>query len=193
MMKGFSEVTLSGNLTKDPLVEEGYVKFTVAVETVYRTDQGFQKMTNFVPVVVFGGLTESAKKLVKGDYVIVVGELRSKITDEKNLLINVSANKIVKVSLTDNSGNGNNGSVSNNPQYDSEQYVSSRNRNQGYQGYSKQPPASNPNQRDGYSQPNDYGKYNQQTSQPQKQPVDDIPYNDDDDFGSLDNAETIPF
>ncbi len=64
----------------------------------------------------------------------------------------------------------------------------------GYQGYSKQPPAaSNPNQRGGYSQPNDYGKYNQPTSQPQKQPVDDIPYNDDDDFGSLDNAETIPF
>ncbi len=186
MMKGFSEVTLSGNITKEPLVGQGYVKFTVAVETVYKTDEGFQKMTNFVPVVVFGGLTESAKKLVKGDYVIVIGELRSKITEDRNLLVNVSANKLVKVTLTDNNGNGNGNSY-----YDDEQPVS---RNRGYQGYNNQPPVSNPNQRGNYSQPKDYGKRNQPASQPPKQPVDDdIPYNDDDDFGSLDNADTVPF
>lgn len=186
-MKGFSEVSLSGNLTKDPLVGQGYVKFTVAVESVYKTAQGFQKMTNFVPIVVFGGLTESAKKLVKGDYVIVRGELRSKITDEKHLLLNVSANKILKITLTDNHSGNNGGAY-----YSNKQYANNGYGNQGYQGYGNQPPAT-PNQRSGYNQPNGYGRYNQPVAQQQTPPVDDIPYNDDDDFGSLDAADTIPF
>lgn len=178
-MKGFSNVSLSGNLTKDPFVGQGYVKFTVAIESVYKSNQGFQKMTNFIPVVVFGGLSETAQKLTKGDYVIVRGEMRSKITEDKHLLINVSANKIMKITLTDGSKQQNGYKQNANNQSYNNGY------NQNQQNYSRQAPQNAPN--NNYKNP-----YNEQAPQ-RKQNNEDISFNEDSDFDSIDPSDTIPF
>lgn len=176
-MQGFSEVSLSGNLTKDPMIGQNYAKFTVAVEQSYKNQQGFQKMTNFIPIVVFGNLIESAKRLSKGDYVVVRGEIRSKVTDDKHLLVNVNAYKILKISISNNSGNNGNG-------YNNQQYNNSYGSNQ-----AQYKPAQANN-----VQHNVNSRYPQQQRQvPQQKQPESINYNREDDFSDFDDSDTIPF
>jgi single-stranded DNA-binding protein len=176
-MKGFSAVNLSGNLTKDPFIGQNYVRFTVAVETAYKTANGFQKLTNFVPVVAFGNVLETASKLQKGDYVIINGSIRSKVTDDKRLLINVSASRIIKVMA---SGNANAGDMN-----DDGIPINNYPSRQAYQ----QPNART--QQRSYPQ-NNYGnkpyQKNTQYSNPQQDIPDEIPFSSD---GDIDDA--IPF
>ena len=173
-MKGFSTVNLSGNLTKDPFIGQNYVRFTVAVETAYKTANGFQKLTNFVPVVAFGNVIETASKLQKGDYVIINGSIRSKVTDDKKLLVNVSASRIIKVLTSGNNQGGNNQGFQN---------------NQAFQGNSV--PQNTRTQQKAYPQRN-YSNQpyqnNTQYKKPQQEIPDEIPFSSD---GDIDDV--IPF
>ena len=73
-------VEVTGNLTKDPVIRatqtgKSVATFTVACNRMYTTPQGEQKqLTDWVNVVAWGGLAESAgNHLKKGSYVYIEG------------------------------------------------------------------------------------------------------------------------
>lgn len=85
-----NKVVLVGNLVKDPElleingVEDGCVKFTIAVRRNYKTSEGTAE-SDFFPVVMWGQRGKVIHKyLKKGDYISISGKLRTRSYETKD-------------------------------------------------------------------------------------------------------------
>jgi single-stranded DNA-binding protein len=82
-MKDLNQVTLVGNLTRDPYVGDGqygkYAFFTIA--TTDRVDD--KEYTQFIECSADKFVAEKLEKIGKGSRVMVVGKIKVKKTDEK--------------------------------------------------------------------------------------------------------------
>jgi single-strand DNA-binding protein len=85
-----SEVTITGNITRDPELRyltsgTALATFGVAVNRRYMKDNEWQEATSFFDVIVWRDLADNASEsLAKGDRVIVTGRLEQRTweTDE---------------------------------------------------------------------------------------------------------------
>jgi single-strand DNA-binding protein len=104
MSKSFNQVTLMGNLTKDPEVSTtpgGQVvgKFSLALNRNYKVDNEWKESTDFVDIVCWGNLAERNKEyLSKGRPVLVSGRIQSRSWEQdgqKRSKVEVVANEVV--------------------------------------------------------------------------------------------------
>lgn len=83
-MSNLNQVTLQGNLVKDPEIvgaEQNVARFTIAVNNGY----GEHKSTAFVDCVAFGKQVETIKKFfVKGKQIIIRGSLTQNKWEDKD-------------------------------------------------------------------------------------------------------------
>lgn len=67
--------TLLGFISQEPKTSEKSVRFSVYTKESYKTKDGeFKDTVTYTPVVALGYLVETAKKLKKGDYVLIEGK-----------------------------------------------------------------------------------------------------------------------
>jgi len=84
MSRSFNQVTLMGNLTKDPELSttpggQSVGKFSLALNRSYKVDNEWKESTDFVDIVSWGNLAERNKQyLSKGRPVLVSGRLQSR-------------------------------------------------------------------------------------------------------------------
>ena len=78
-MLGINNLTIGGNLVKDPYVRETasgeMVSFVVAINRRFFQNDVAKEYTHFIPVKAWGKSAQVCKKLRKGDAVCVLGEL----------------------------------------------------------------------------------------------------------------------
>ncbi len=104
MARSFNQVTLMGNLTKDPELRQtpngqSVCSFSLALNRSYKDASGeWQEMTDFVDVVAWAGLGERvAQYLSKGRPALVSGRLQSRRWEQdgqKRSKVEVVANDV---------------------------------------------------------------------------------------------------
>jgi single-strand DNA-binding protein len=104
MSRSFNQVTLMGNLTKDPEVSTtpgGQVvgKFSLALNRSYKVDNEWKESTDYVDIVCWGNLAERNKEyLSKGRPVLVSGRIQSRSWEQdgqKRSKVEVVASDVV--------------------------------------------------------------------------------------------------
>ena len=97
-----NQVTLTGNLTKDPYFKEGdndkksFLSFRIAVNTDYKDTESVL----FVPVKCFGYTALDSSQLKKGDRVVVTGRPYKDVWDKdegEEVCMGVSAEIVGKI------------------------------------------------------------------------------------------------
>lgn len=84
MSKSFNQVTLVGNLTKDPDLRQtpsgqNVVSFSLALNRSYKANDEWVETTDYVDVTAWGNLAEKIDQyLSKGRQVLVSGKLQSR-------------------------------------------------------------------------------------------------------------------
>lgn len=104
MARGFNQVTLLGNLTRDPEVRttpngQEVCNFSLALNRSYKDAQGqWQEATDYIDVVAWGQLgVRVAQYCMKGKQVLVSGRLQSRQWEQdgqKRTKIEVLANDV---------------------------------------------------------------------------------------------------
>lgn len=104
MAKSINQVTLMGNLTRDPELKEltstSVAEFSLALNRVYKDKEGeMQEATDYVDVVVYGRQAETtAQYLKKGSRALVDGRIQSRTWEDaegkKRSKIEVLANDV---------------------------------------------------------------------------------------------------
>lgn len=104
MARSFNQVTLMGNLTRDPELRttpngQSVCSFSLALNRSYKgADGNWQEATDFVDVVAWGTLGERVNQyLVKGRPVLVSGRLQSRSWEQdgqKRSKVEVVANDV---------------------------------------------------------------------------------------------------
>lgn len=83
-----NQVMLIGNLGHDPTIfgngDHPGIRFDLATNEVFGTDDNRSQRTDWHRVVCWGGLVNSAKHLSKGDKIALAGKLRSNDFVTKN-------------------------------------------------------------------------------------------------------------
>lgn len=70
-----NQTILQGFISQDPKVNDKSVKFSVYTKEPYKTKEGeWKDNVSYTPIVALGYLTETAKKLKKGDFIQVLGK-----------------------------------------------------------------------------------------------------------------------
>lgn len=93
-MKSFNQVTLMGNLTRDPQLRQtpngmDVVTIGLALNRSYRVGDEWKEETTFVDVIAWGPLAlRSSEKLVKGVPALVKGRLQSRTYEKEGLTVN---------------------------------------------------------------------------------------------------------
>lgn len=104
MSRSFNQVTLMGNLTKDPEVSTtpgGQVvgKFSLALNRSYKVENEWKESTDYVDIVCWGNLAERNKQyLSKGRPVLVSGRIQSRSWEQdgqKRSKVEVVASDVV--------------------------------------------------------------------------------------------------
>jgi len=102
--KSFNQVTLMGNLTKDPELRstpsgQKVGSFSLALNRSYKVNDEWQEATDFVDVVMWGTLAERVKQYVfKGRPVLVSGRIQSRSWEQdgqKRSKVEVVANDVI--------------------------------------------------------------------------------------------------
>jgi single-strand DNA-binding protein len=85
MAKSLNQVTLMGNLTRDPELKQtpsgqSVVSFSIALNRSYKDGDGeWQEATDFVDIAAWGGLAEQVgESLHSGSRVLIQGRLQSR-------------------------------------------------------------------------------------------------------------------
>lgn len=85
MAKSLNQVTLMGNLTRDPELRQtpagqSVVSFSIALNRSYKDGQGeWQEATDYVDIVAWSTLAETVhERLTKGNRCLVSGRLQSR-------------------------------------------------------------------------------------------------------------------
>ena len=101
-MKDLNQVTLVGNLTRDPYVGDGqYGKY--AFLTIATTDKVDDKeYTQFIECSASKFVAEKLEKIGKGSRVMVVGKLKVKKIDEKTSETKVDIKELGIISMKKN-------------------------------------------------------------------------------------------
>ena len=104
MARGFNQVILMGNLTRDPELRQtptgqSVVNFSLALNRSYKdSNDQWQEITDFVDCVAWAGLAERvAQYLSKGRRCLVVGRLQSRSWEQdgqKRSKVEVLANDV---------------------------------------------------------------------------------------------------
>ena len=119
MARSFNQVTLMGNLTRDPELRvtpsgQNVCSFSLALNRSYKgADGNWQEATDYVDVVTWGNLAERVNQYVtKGRPVLVSGRLQSSSWEQdgkKRTKVEVVANEVTFLGGRDggsNSGGG---------------------------------------------------------------------------------------
>ena len=92
MFSDLNQITITGNLTADPInrltqSNKPVTNATVAVNYQIKQGEEWVERVNFIKVTIFGWQAEQlAKKAKKGERVLVTGELRQQTyTDKENI------------------------------------------------------------------------------------------------------------
>jgi single-strand DNA-binding protein len=119
MARSFNQVTLMGNLTRDPEVRQipsgqSVCSFSLALNRSYKDKEGsWQEATDFVDVVAWGPLGERvAQYVTKGRPVLVSGRLQSRQWEQdgqKRSKLEVVANDVTFLGGRDGGGEGGSG------------------------------------------------------------------------------------
>lgn len=111
MSRSFNQVTLMGNLTKDPEVSttpggQSVGKFSLALNRRYKDDNGWKESTDYVDIVCWGNLAERNKEyLSKGRPVLVSGRIQSRSWEQdgqKRSKVEVVASDVVYLGSKEN-------------------------------------------------------------------------------------------
>lgn len=111
MSRSFNQVTLMGNLTKDPEVSTtpgGQVvgKFSLALNRSYKVENEWKESTDYVDIVCWGNLAERNKQyLSKGRPVLVSGRIQSRSWEQdgqKRSKVEVVASDVVYLGSKEN-------------------------------------------------------------------------------------------
>jgi single-strand DNA-binding protein len=95
-----NSVNLIGRIGQNPRIgdEQSWASFSIAINHKYTSSKGeLVEHTDWITVVVFGGLVRSVEHLGKGDEVGIEGRLRSRVyekDDERRTAIEVVAERI---------------------------------------------------------------------------------------------------
>jgi single-strand DNA-binding protein len=92
MSRSLNQVTLLGNLTRDPelhTLEDGKVvaNFSIALNRPYKTESGeWKEVTDFVDVVTWERLAERVSEhLKKGSRALVIGRLQNRSFEKEGI------------------------------------------------------------------------------------------------------------
>jgi single-strand DNA-binding protein len=95
MARSFNQVTLMGNLTRDPEVRQipsgqSVTNFSLALNRSYKDSSGeWQETTDYIDVVAWGPLGERvAQYVTKGRPVLVSGRLQSRSWEQDKVEVN---------------------------------------------------------------------------------------------------------
>lgn len=112
MSRSFNQVTLMGNLTKDPELSttpggQSVGKFSLALNRSYKgSDGNWQESTDYVDIVCWGNLAERNKEyLSKGRPVLVSGRIQSRSWEQdgqKRSKVEVVASDVVYLGSKEN-------------------------------------------------------------------------------------------
>lgn len=115
MARSINQVTLMGNLTRDPELRQtpngqNVVSFSLALNRSYKDQSGeWQEATDYIDIVAWAGLAERVSQyLSKGRRCLVVGRLQSRSWEQegqKRSKVEVLAND---VTFLDSRGGGDN-------------------------------------------------------------------------------------
>jgi single-strand DNA-binding protein len=104
-MPNFNRVIIAGHLGQDPETKEGGpTRFSIAVNDRWKDGEGQkQERTNWFTVVAWNGVADSARKLHKGQAVLIEGSLRENQwtddeTQQKRSRVEIVAASIVFLS-----------------------------------------------------------------------------------------------
>jgi single-strand DNA-binding protein len=104
-LPNFNRVIIAGHLGQDPETKDsGPTRFSIAVNDRWKDAAGEkQERTNWFNVVAWNGVGDSAKKLHKGQAVLIEGSLREnqwedKESKEKRTRVEIVASSIVFLS-----------------------------------------------------------------------------------------------
>jgi single-strand DNA-binding protein len=124
MARSFNQVTLMGNLTRDPDLRQipsgqSVCSFSLALNRSFKGSDGqWQDATDFVDVVAWGPLGERvAQYVTKGRPVLVSGRLQSRQWEQegqKRSKLEVVANDVTFLGGREGEGGGGNGNSGNN-------------------------------------------------------------------------------
>lgn len=116
MARSFNQVTLMGNLTRDPDLRQipsgqNVCSFSLALNRSYKgSDGNWQEATDFVDVVAWGQLGERvAQYVTKGRPVLVSGRLQSRQWEQdgqKRSKLEVIANDVTFLGSREGGGSG---------------------------------------------------------------------------------------
>lgn len=101
MARSLNQVTLMGNLTRDPELRDAngqnVVGFSLALNRSYKQDDEWKEATDYIDITAWGNLaTQVSENVNKGDRVLVSGRLQSRSWEQDG----VKRNK-VEVLATD--------------------------------------------------------------------------------------------
>jgi len=119
MARSVNQVTLLGNLTRDPELRQtpsgqNVVSFSLALNRAYKDQSGdWQEATDFIDVVAWGPLAERVSQYVtKGRRVLVQGRLQSRSWEQegqKRSKVEVLANDVTFLDSRGEGGEGGGG------------------------------------------------------------------------------------
>jgi len=122
MARSFNQVTLMGNLTRDPELRttpngQSVCSFSLALNRSYKSASGdWQEVTDYIDVVAWAALGERvAQYLTKGRPALVSGRLQSRSWEQegqKRTKVEVVANDVTFLGGAQGGGGGNGGGYS---------------------------------------------------------------------------------
>jgi single-strand DNA-binding protein len=124
MARSLNQVTLMGNLTRDPELRQtptgqNVTSFSLALNRSYKAQNGdWQEATDYIDIVAWGPLAERVSQyLSKGRRCLVQGRLQSRSWEQdgqKRSKVEVLANDVTFLDSRGGEGDSNGGSVSDN-------------------------------------------------------------------------------
>lgn len=115
MAKSINQVTLMGNLTRDPVLRETpsgakVVSFSLALNRSYQDrDKNWQEATDYVDVVTWGLLAEQVnERLSRGNRALVTGRIQSSSYEKDGIKRNKTEVLATDVTFVDSSSQHNN-------------------------------------------------------------------------------------
>lgn len=90
MPKDLNHFTFTGRLTKDPELQttrtgRELLRFTIAVNDVYKQDGLYKETTSFFPITAWGNQASAlSRMLYKGQFVVIAGSIKQSKYQDKN-------------------------------------------------------------------------------------------------------------